>query len=212
MALANRANRSTQVPDNRTAELVIDAQAGSRSAREELLTRDLPRLKRWAHGRLSSRLRRDMDTGDLAQDVALLTMTHLARFTPAHAGSMRKFMKCVATNRLCDAYRRSARRPAPVALEDSIPSLDSGPLELALRGERSELYREALNRLRLKDRRLILARFAEEKSLVEIARDFGLPSTAAAGMAVSRAEDRLRRSLTDPSAGGQRAPAKKLNG
>lgn len=116
-------------------------------------------------------------------------------------------MKCVATNRLCDAYRRSARRPEPVLLEDSVPSRELGPLELALRGERSQRYRDALNRLRPKDRRLIVARYSEEKSLEEIARAFRLPSTAAAGMAVSRAKDRLRRSLIGDSAGAQRSTA-----
>lgn len=193
---ASPAATVTPARADRTSELVMDAQAGSRAAREELLIRDLPGVRRWAHGRLAPRLRGHMDTGDLAQDVALLTVTHLARFTPAHAGSMRKFMQCVATNRLYDAYRRSRRRPESVALEDAVPCREPGPLELALRGERNRRYRQALTRLRPKDRRLILARCVEEKSLAEIAHAFGLPSSAAAGMAVTRAEKRLRCNLT----------------
>ncbi len=181
---------------NRTSELVLNAQAGSRAAREELLVGALQVVKRWAHGRIPAGHRGYMDTIDLAQDVALSTMTHLARFTPAHAGSMRKFMQCVATNRLHDAYRRTKRRPESVAFEEDVPSGEPGPLELALRGERNRRYRQALARLRPKDRGLIHARFVDEKGLPEIARAFGLPSPAAAGMAVARAEKRLRGNLT----------------
>lgn len=197
---------ATTVPScaSRTSALVMDAQAGSLAAREALLIGDLPRLKRWAHGRLAPRLRGHMDTGDLAQDVALRTIANLARFTPRHEGSMRKFLQCVATNQLHDGYRLTKRRPEPVELEDNLPCREPGPLELTLDRERHHRYQQALTRLRPKDRRLIVARFVEEMSLADIARAFGLPSSAAARMAVTRAEERLRRSLTTRPAGRSR--------
>ena len=52
-----------------------------------------------------------------------------------------------------------------------------------------------LIQLRIKDQQLIHARFVEEASLADIAQQFGLPSTAAAGMAITRAERRLKRQL-----------------
>jgi hypothetical protein len=49
--------------------------------------------------------------------------------------------------------------------------------------------------MRPKDRRLIVASVSEERHVSEIARLFGLPSPAAARMAVSRAVNRLMRKL-----------------
>jgi hypothetical protein len=47
-------------------DLLIPAQAGSLDAQNELLSRCLPRLNRWASGRLSAGLRSMLDTGNLA--------------------------------------------------------------------------------------------------------------------------------------------------
>jgi len=174
---------------------VLEAQRGSRAAREQLLVEDLPGLRRWAHRRLSPDLRQHMDTYDLAQEVALLTLTHLSRFTPEHDGSMRGFLRRVAINRLRDEFRKTRRRPRRVVLDDGVPSKTAGPLDLAVRAEEKSQYLCALARLRAKDRELIHARFDEDASLAEIAQQFGLPSTAAAGMAVGRAERRLKHEL-----------------
>ena len=174
---------------------VVEAQRGSRSAREQLLLDDLPSLKRWAHSRLSRELRQQMDTCDLSQEVALATWAHLSRFTPEHEGSMRGFLRRVAINRLRDEYRKTRRRPRRVVLDESVPSKTAGPLDLAVRAEEQRRYQRALAQLRIKDRQLIHARLVEEASLADIARQFGLPSTAAAGMAITRAERRLKRQL-----------------
>jgi RNA polymerase sigma factor (sigma-70 family) len=174
---------------------VLEAQRGSQSAREQLLLDDLPGLRRWAHSRLSAELRQHMDTCDLSQEVALATWAHLSRFTPEHDGSMRGFLRRVAINRLRDEYRKTRRRPRRVALDDSVPSKTAGPLDLAVRAEEQRRYQRALAQLRIKDQQLIHARFIEEVPLAAIAQQLGLPSTAAAGMAVTRAERRLKRQL-----------------
>jgi RNA polymerase sigma factor (sigma-70 family) len=174
---------------------VLEAQRGSQSAREQLLVEGLPGLRRWAHGRLSPELRNCMDTCDLAQEVALLTLTHLSRFTPEHDGSMKGFLRRVAINRLLDEFRRTRRRPKRVALDDAVPSGSIGPLECAVQAEERRRCRSALSRLRTKDQQLLHARFDEEASLATIAARFGLPSTAAAGMALVRAERRLKREM-----------------
>jgi len=136
-----------------------------------------------------------MDTCDLAQEVALLTLTQLSRFTPEHDGSMKGFLRRVAINRLLDEFRRTRRRPKRVALDDAVPSGSIGPLECAVQAEERRRCRSALSRLRTKDQQLLHARFDEEASLATIAARFGLPSTAAAGMALVRAERRLKREM-----------------
>lgn len=175
---------------------VLEAQRGSRSAREQLLVDGLPGLGRWAHRRLSPDLRHHMDTCDLTQEAALLALRSLSRFVPEHDGSMRGYVQRIAVNRLRDEIRKVRRRPRRVSLADEVPSRTAGPLDQAVRNEEQRQCRLALTRLRTKDRLLLHARFVEEATLADIARQFGLPSTAAAGMAVSRAERRLKHELT----------------
>ena len=196
-----KSNGSAVEPADRhpTTELVLEAQRGSRTAREELLVRSLPSLRKWARQRLPPSSRGHMDTCDLAQEVALLTVAHLGRFIPEHAGSMAGFLRRVATNRVYDEFRRTVRRPECVELDERIPSGQPGPLDLAVREEERRRYGLALRKLRSKDRRLVVARTRGNCSLATIARRFGLPSVAAAGMAVRRAERRLKQQLAPSS-------------
>jgi RNA polymerase sigma factor (sigma-70 family) len=177
------------------AELVAGGQRGDRSANEELLVRSLPRLRKAMRGRVPQHARGYLDTCDVMQDAAVQTLCRLAYFRPEHEGSMPAFMGQVMRNRVHDEFRRTARRPKCEPLNESARSDAPSPLAALLAVERQRRYRHALRTLRPKDRQLIIARVANEQSLATIAREFGLASTAAAGMAVRRAEQRLRRQL-----------------
>jgi RNA polymerase sigma factor (sigma-70 family) len=166
-------------------------EAGRGSDLERMLLDSLPNLRRWARRKLPQAARGHMDTCDLVQEVALLTVAHLTEFSPRHESSMSAYLRQVARNRVCDEFRRASRRPQSVPLEDTIPSGEGSPLSSAIRAQARQRYREALRTLRGKDRGLLIARYDRERDFTSIAAQFGFPSVAAARMAVGRAERRL---------------------
>jgi RNA polymerase sigma factor (sigma-70 family) len=165
---------------------------------EAMLVSSLADLRRWARHKLPSAACDYMDSSDLVQEVALLAFARLPQFTPRHPGSMSAYLRQIARNRICDEFRRTVRRPHAVALDETLASPHMSPLALAIRAEESEQHRRALRRLRAKDRRLLIARYKEERDFAAIAGQFGLPSVDAARMAVSRAERRLIDQLDRP--------------
>ena len=64
-------------------ELLVRAQDGDEAARNELCARYLPRLRRWAHGRLPVWAREHLDTEDIVQDTLLRSVRQLDVVHPA---------------------------------------------------------------------------------------------------------------------------------
>ena len=177
--------------DEPTIELVLQARGGDRVALEALLERCLPRLKRWAHGRLPAVARGSLDTGDLVQEAALHVLARLDKFEPRHVGAMQAYLRQSVINRIRDEIRRVGRRPVAVELVEEPPSDATSPLEAAIRDEAYLRYRDALKRLRPRDREMVVARIEVQWSLPEIAHRFGMASIDAARVAVSRSLKRL---------------------
>jgi RNA polymerase sigma-70 factor (ECF subfamily) len=187
--------------DQPTVELVMKAQGGDRLAVEALLQRCLPRLKRWARGKLPAAARGQLDTDDLVQEAAFHIVKRLDRFEPRHVGAMQAYLRQSVINKIRDEMRRVGRHPAELELPEDHPSDATSPLEAALRGETYQRYRDALAQLSSKDRELVVARIESQWSLSEIADRFEMPSVDAARMAVTRALKRLTDSIsTDPRA------------
>ena len=63
-----------------TIDLLRRVQLGDDDARDRLLERLLPPLRRWAHGRLSGPLRGAHETSDLVQETALKVLPKLDGF------------------------------------------------------------------------------------------------------------------------------------
>ncbi len=183
--------------DEPTLELIAQARNGNRMAAEALLERCLPQVRRWAHGRLPQAARGHLDTGDLVNDAALHLIKRLDMFEPRHVGAMQAYLRQSIVNRIRDEVRRIGRRPPMEDLPDDCCSDYTSPIELAIRSEAYDHYREALTRLTPKDRELVVARIELQWSCAEIAERFGLPSVAAVGMAVTRALRRLVRKIAD---------------
>ena len=183
--------------DEPTLELVAQARNGNRMAAEALLERCLPQVRRWAHGRLPQGARGHLDTGDLVNDAALHLIRRLDVFEPRHVGAMQGYLRQSIVNRIRDEVRRIGRRPQMDDLPDDYCSDHTSPIELAIRSEAYDHYREALTGLTPKDRELVVARIEVQWSCAEIAERFGMPSVAAAGMAVTRALRRLLRKIAD---------------
>jgi RNA polymerase sigma-70 factor (ECF subfamily) len=177
--------------DEPTIELVVRARAGDRLAVEALLQRCLPALKRWAHGRLPRAARGALDTGDLVQDAALHALQRLDVFEPRHVGAMQAYLRQSVINRIRDEVRKVTRHPAAEELPPDHPSDSTSPLEAAILAESYERYRQAIDVLKPRDRRMVVARVEVQWSYAEISKRFGLPTVDAARMAVSRALKRL---------------------
>ena len=177
--------------DEPTIELVLKARNGDRAAVEALLQRCLPKLRRWAHGKLPAYAREGLDTGDLVQEAALHLLQRVDAFEPAHVGAMQAYLRQSVINRIRDEIRRISRRPISVELVDVAAADAPSPLEVTIQNESYERYRRALDRLSTRDRELVVARMEAQWSLAGIAESFGLPTADAARMAVNRALKRL---------------------
>lgn len=181
----------TLLSDEPTIELVVRARAGDRAAVEALLERCLPPLKRWAHGRLPAVARAYLDTEDLVQETALHVLCRLDQFEPRHVGAMQAYLRQSVINRIRDEMRKIGRHPGVVELPEDLESDWTSPLESAIQAETYDRYREALFRLKLRDREIIVARIEAQWSLSEIAHRFGTRTVDAARMRVTRALRRL---------------------
>jgi RNA polymerase sigma-70 factor (ECF subfamily) len=180
-------------PDSAEASfvLLLRAKQGDEAARDQLFSRYLPRLRRWAHGRLPAHSRSLLNTDDLAQDVLCRAIVALEKFDPRHEGAFQGFLRQIMVNRVRDEVRSTRRRPTQELLEDEHFADDPSPIELAIGREAFERYEAALARLKPHERELIVARCELDFSNDEIAVLFNKPSTAAARVAVGRALVRL---------------------
>lgn len=183
------------VPSESTFELLARARDGDREALEALFARYLPRLRRWASGRLPRWARDAVDTQDLVQETLLQTFKQLDRFEPRREGALQAYLRQAVMNRIRNYVRQSARRPAETSLDDMVPSADTSPLESAIGTETFERYESALTRLRDLDREAIIARVELGCSYDEVAGMLDLPSAEAARKASKRALIRLAREM-----------------
>lgn len=171
--------------------LLVRAREGDEAARDELCRRYLPRLRRWAHGRLPPWARNHLDTEDLVQDALMQSVQRIDTFAPQHDSAFCAYVCEALRNRVRDALRRAATRPAGAPLSSDVPAQDPSPLEQAVGRQMLERYETALHRLRESDRELVIARVELGLDYQEIADLAGKPTIAAARVAVSRALVRL---------------------
>jgi RNA polymerase sigma-70 factor, ECF subfamily len=178
-------------PADTSSALILRARDGDETARNELCARYLPRLRRWAHGRLPGWAREHLDTEDIVQDTLLQSVRRLESFTPRHERAFCAYVCEALRNRLRDAVRRAGRRPGPEPLPDDAHASDPSPLEEAVGSEVLGRYEAALQRLKASDRELVVARVELNLGYDEIADLLGKSSVGSARVAVSRALLRL---------------------
>ena len=78
---------ANRVEAQSSIELVRRARTGDTAAENELCVRYLPRLQRWAHGRLPAWARGALDTHDLVQDTFIQVLRRIGEFEPRHEGA-----------------------------------------------------------------------------------------------------------------------------
>jgi RNA polymerase sigma factor (sigma-70 family) len=197
LQLPQKTARKEPVSDNPepTSDLVLRARTGDQSAVEALCARYLPRMQRWAHGRLPVWARGALDTQDIVQD----TLVHVARrvgaFEPRHEGAFQGYVRQGLLNKIRDEIRR-ARRTILEPIESARPSTDPSPLEQAIGTQLLEQYDAALLRVKPEDREAIIARVEMGLTWRETAQALNKNSNEAAHMAVKRALVRLAREMS----------------
>ncbi len=172
-------------------ELLVRARSGDDGALDQLFARYVPRLHRWAHGRVPLWARNAADTADYVQETVLHTLRHLGTFEPQREGALLGYLRRSLVNRVRDQFRHAARHPAPSEIDDSVVDGGQSPLDLAIGENDRERYEAGLKRLRRADRQAILASIELGYSYDQIALLLNKPSAEAARLAVRRALLRL---------------------
>ena len=180
-----------------SVELLERAKAGDSEALDRLLGRYLPRLRRWASGRLPYWARDLSDTEDLVQDTVVRTLKHIDGFQARREGALQAYLRQAVMNRIRDELRRASRRAPPKELVDDVLSPTTSPLDQAIGREATERYEAALAELRDEEREAIVARIELECSYEEMAVMLGKPTPNAARVAVRRAVVRLAMKMKD---------------
>jgi RNA polymerase sigma-70 factor (ECF subfamily) len=175
--------------------LLERVRAGDGGALNELLRRYLPRLSRWATGRLPSWARDLSETDDLVQDTLVRAVKNLGHFEARSEGALYAYLRSAVMNRIRDEIRHRGRVSPPGPLDSAVPSRDPSPLEQAIGADLLDKYDHALERLEAESREAVIARIELGYSYAEIAEALGKPSAAAARMTVSRALVKLAEAM-----------------
>ena len=184
-----------RLPAESTIELVRLAREGDRSALERLFERYVPRLRRWASGRLPRWARDMLDTDDMIQDALLATFRKLEDFVPRGDGALDAYLRQALHHRIVDELRKAHGRPARELIRSGQAAREASPLEQTIGRQAAELYERALGKLAEGEREAVVARIELGLDYERIASTLGKPTRDAARMAVSRALVRLAREM-----------------
>ncbi len=180
-----------------TLTLLDRARRGDDEALAILCGRYLPRLRRWAGGRLPGYARGMLDTDDLVQETLLRTIRQVDNMHSRREGAFQVYVRQVLLNRIRDEARRP-KRVLPLTGDGPEPvDLSASPLETLIGKGTLERYEKALEKLSDADREAVVARIEFGGTYRELAEILGKPSADAARMAVARAMIRLAEEMGD---------------
>jgi RNA polymerase sigma factor (sigma-70 family) len=194
---ANSGGNDRALDPETTVELLNRVRAGDDAARERLVARCIPPLRRWARGRLPSYARDMLDTEDLVQESVLAALGRIQGFEARREGALQAYLRQALANRIKDVIRYKRRRPLQTELPEDVKDQGESPLDQVIGVENTERYEAAMLRLRDTDREAIIARVELRYSYQELAVALGKPSADAARVAVARAVYRLAREITN---------------
>ncbi len=188
-----------QRPGDASLDLLERAKAGDAQALDTLIARYLPRLQRWARGRLPAWARDLADTQDLVQETVFKAFKQIDRFDMRGEGALQAYLRQALVNRIRSEIRRVSRRPQAEGLDTQVEDAAPSPLEAAIGAQAVQRYEAALNRLRPEDREAIIGRIELGLTNEELAETLGKPTPNAARMAVERALFRLAKEMRAPA-------------
>ena len=173
-----------------TALLLEQVRSGDPAARERLVARFLPLLRRWAHGRLPHYARSLADTDDLVQISLLRALDHVGGFEVRREGAFLAYLRRILLNSLRDEIRRAQRRPTDDIANFELAAPDRSLLEQQVGRETMEAYESALGRLTEPQQEAVIMRIEFGYSYPQIA-EATASTPNAARMLVARALVRL---------------------
>jgi len=179
--------------------LLARAQAGDAVALDTLIARYLPRLQRWARGRLPDWARDLADTQDLVQETVVKAFKHIDRFEVRGEGALQAYLRQALLNRIRSEIRRVNRRPVSSELDSQAEDPAPSPLARAIGAEAVDRYERALERLRPEEREAIIGRIELGLTHAELAEALDKPTPNAARMAVERALIKLAKEMRQAS-------------
>lgn len=183
--------------DTPTLVLVRGARSGDPTALEELCRRYLPRLERFASGRLPGYARGTLDTRDLVQDALVNTLGKLEHFDPQRPGCFQAYTRQAILNALRNRVQRVKPKAPQTFVLANAPDATPSPLEELVGRDTLDRYETALAALEEDERELVVARLEFHGSFQEIADATGRTSPDAARMAFKRALLRLAEVMDD---------------
>lgn len=184
-----------------TAVLLQRIRGGDEAARDRLLARYLPVLRRWAHGRLPAKARGFADTDDLVQITLLRVLKQLERFEPRHEGAFLAYLRRILINAMRNEIARAATRGQQQPVGEEMTDPGPSPLESALGRDMLDRYEAAFERLSEDQQEAVFMRVEMGLSYDEIAEATGKNSANAARMMVARAIARLAVTMEEPRGG-----------
>lgn len=181
-----------------TYELIERVKRGDDAALEQLLARVLPRLRRWAHGRLPTGARGMLETSDVVQDVVINALQRVDAFESRGPGAFLAYLRRGVINRFEDERRKLVRRPRQTEMPEQVLSQETSALDRLVGVQNMERYEAALGRLSDADQAALIGRFEWAYSYADLAVVLGKPTPGAARAAVHRAVERLVTQIAIP--------------
>src|SRR6185295_443789 len=124
---SSRPNAGPLDPET-TVELLNRVKAGDDAARERLVARCLPPLRRWARGRLPAYARDMLDTEDLVQESVIAALRRIEGFEAKREGALQAYLRQALANRIKDVIRYKRRRPIQTELPEEVEDRSESPL------------------------------------------------------------------------------------
>jgi RNA polymerase sigma-70 factor (ECF subfamily) len=180
-----------------TTELLHLAKRGEPAALDALMTRYLPRLNRWASGRLPPYARSLFETTDVVHETLLKAIEGLGAIEESQPGAFQAYVRQAILNRMRDQVRWARRRFGSIEASENLVDAAPTPLENAIGAELVERYERAAEQLTEEERLFIHLRIELDLSYDEIAAIMDRPSRDAARMAVQRSLRKLAEIMGD---------------
>ena len=130
----------------KTQVLFHQAKDGDGDAMERLYGRIIPRLQRFAQGRVPRAARRISDTQEVVQEIVCKSLDRMEDFVPQNEGALMRYLRKAVMNRIRDLGRRKVRDQG---LDESpaVCSPELSPVEAAAGKETYQLYEQAREEL-----------------------------------------------------------------